>query len=72
MTGGYEAVCVAEKLVADGCEVTLVHRLETVGANVAYPPATVYPARERLVASGVEFVPFGTCARSPPSTWRWR
>jgi 2,4-dienoyl-CoA reductase-like NADH-dependent reductase (Old Yellow Enzyme family) len=61
-TGGYEAISVAEALVAAGAEVTFVHRHETVGAMVDYAPATVYPARERLEAAGVTFIPFGSIA----------
>lgn len=65
-TGGYEAISVAETLAASGVKVTFVHRLETVGANVDYGPVTVYPARERLVEAGVEFIPFGHIVEITP------
>lgn len=56
-TGGYEAVSVTEHLIAQGCEVTFVTRHETVGSTVGFRPATVFPARERMAAAGVELVP---------------
>ncbi|MEV0688224.1 FAD-dependent oxidoreductase [Nocardia sp. NPDC050378] len=55
-TGSYEAISVVEKLIADGHQVTFATRHETVGGTVDFPPATVYPARERMAAAGVEFV----------------
>jgi 2,4-dienoyl-CoA reductase-like NADH-dependent reductase (Old Yellow Enzyme family)/NADPH-dependent 2,4-dienoyl-CoA reductase/sulfur reductase-like enzyme len=56
-TGTFEAVSVADVLVAAGAAATIVSRLEQLGANVPYPPATVEASRERLVAAGVGFVP---------------
>ena len=40
-----------------GASVTVVSRMEQVGANVPYPPATVEASRERLFAARVRFVP---------------
>jgi NADPH-dependent 2,4-dienoyl-CoA reductase/sulfur reductase-like enzyme len=56
-TGGYEAVSVVEQLLAHGCAVTFATRHESVGSTVEFRPATVYPARERMAAAGVEIVP---------------
>lgn len=55
-TGSYEAISVVEKLIAEGCKVTLATRHDSVGGTVLFPPATIYPSRERMVAAGVEFV----------------
>lgn len=56
-SGTFEAISVADVLAAAGASVTIVSRLEQVGANIPYPPATVGASRERLVAAGVGFVP---------------
>lgn len=56
-TGTFEAVSVADTLVAAGASVTIVSRLEQLGANIPYPPATVEASRERLFAANVAFVP---------------
>ena len=56
-TATFEAISAADTLVAAGAEVTIVSRLEQLGANIAYPPATVEASRERLYAAGVQFVP---------------
>ena len=56
-TGTFEAISVADKLLAAGCRVTVVGRFEQLGAKIPYPPATVEASRERLFAAGVEFVP---------------
>jgi 2,4-dienoyl-CoA reductase-like NADH-dependent reductase (Old Yellow Enzyme family)/thioredoxin reductase len=55
--GTFEAVSVADTLLAAGAEVTIVSRLGELGANVPYPPATVEASRERLYGAGVAFVP---------------
>jgi NADPH-dependent 2,4-dienoyl-CoA reductase/sulfur reductase-like enzyme len=65
-TGTFEAISVADVLVAAGASVTIVGRLEQVGANIPYPPATVGASRERLVTSGVEFVPGMALRRIEP------
>lgn len=56
-TGTFEAISVADKLVEGGAAVTIVGRLEQLGAAIPYPPATVEASRERLFAAGVTFVP---------------
>jgi 2,4-dienoyl-CoA reductase-like NADH-dependent reductase (Old Yellow Enzyme family)/thioredoxin reductase len=56
-TGTFEAIGVADTLVAAGAHVTIVAHNEQLGAKVPYPPATVEASRERLFAAGVEFVP---------------
>ncbi|HET6875363.1 MAG TPA: FAD-dependent oxidoreductase [Acidimicrobiales bacterium] len=56
-TGTFEAVSAADKLLAAGASVTIVSRLEQLGANIPYPPATVEASRERLYDAGVEWVP---------------
>ena len=55
-TGTFEAVSVAEKLLAEGASVTFVSRHEGIGARVPFPPATVLPARERLMSGDFDFV----------------
>jgi 2,4-dienoyl-CoA reductase-like NADH-dependent reductase (Old Yellow Enzyme family) len=56
-TGTFEAISVADTLLAAGAAVTIISRLEQLGANIPYPPATVEASRERLLAAGVTFVP---------------
>lgn len=62
-TGTFEAVSVADALLAGGCAVTIASRHERLGAMIPYPPATVAASRERLFAAGVEFVPAVALAR---------
>jgi 2,4-dienoyl-CoA reductase-like NADH-dependent reductase (Old Yellow Enzyme family)/thioredoxin reductase len=56
-TGTFEAISAADRLLDAGASVTIVSRLEQLGANIAYPPATVEASRERLFASRVRFIP---------------
>jgi 2,4-dienoyl-CoA reductase-like NADH-dependent reductase (Old Yellow Enzyme family) len=56
-TGTFEAVSVADTLIAAGAAVTIAGRLEQLGAKIPYPPATVEASRERLFAARVRFVP---------------
>jgi 2,4-dienoyl-CoA reductase-like NADH-dependent reductase (Old Yellow Enzyme family)/thioredoxin reductase len=56
-TGTFEAISTADVLVAAGAAVTVISRMEQVGANVPYPPATVEASRERLFGARVRFVP---------------
>jgi 2,4-dienoyl-CoA reductase-like NADH-dependent reductase (Old Yellow Enzyme family) len=56
-TGTFEAISVAEALLAGGASVTFLSRFEQLGARVPYPPATVEASRERLLSSAFEFVP---------------
>ena len=55
--GTFEAISAADVLVAGGATVTIVSRLEQLGANIPYPPATVEASRERLFGAGMLFVP---------------
>ncbi len=56
-TGTFEAIAVADKLLATGADVTIIGRHEQLGAKIPFPPATVEASRERLFANGVTFVP---------------
>jgi 2,4-dienoyl-CoA reductase-like NADH-dependent reductase (Old Yellow Enzyme family)/thioredoxin reductase len=56
-TGTFEAISAADVLLAAGATVTIVSRLEQLGATIPYPLATVEASRERLYAAGVTFVP---------------
>ncbi len=56
-TGTFEAISVADKLIAAGATVTIIGRHEQLGAKIPFPPATVEASRERLFAEGVVFVP---------------
>jgi 2,4-dienoyl-CoA reductase-like NADH-dependent reductase (Old Yellow Enzyme family) len=55
-TGTFEAISVADQLLADGTSVTFVSRFEALGAQVAFPPATVLAARERLMSGPFDFI----------------
>jgi 2,4-dienoyl-CoA reductase-like NADH-dependent reductase (Old Yellow Enzyme family) len=67
-TGTFEAVSVADKLLAAGVAVTVVGRLDQIGANLPYPPATVEASRERLLGAGVDFVPAMALEAISPTT----
>ena len=56
-TATFEAISAADKLLSGGAHVTIISRLEQLGATIPYPPATVEASRERLLAAGVHFVP---------------
>ncbi len=56
-TATFEAISATDKLLAGGAHVTIISRLEQLGATIPYPPATVEASRERLLAAGVHFVP---------------
>ena len=49
-TGTFEAISVADALLATGAAVTMISRYESIGATLPYPPATVEAARERLMS----------------------
>ncbi len=55
-TGTFEAISVADALLEAGVHVTMVGRLESIGASLPYPPATVEAARERLMSGDFDFV----------------
>jgi NADPH-dependent 2,4-dienoyl-CoA reductase/sulfur reductase-like enzyme len=65
-SGTFEAIAVADRVLAAGSAVTFVSRLEQLGANVVYPPATVEASRERLLGAGVRFVPSMAVASIAP------
>ncbi len=55
-TGTFEAVSVADALLAAGLRVTMVGRNQAIGERLPYPPATVEAARERLLAGDFDFI----------------
>ena len=55
-TGTFEAISVCDTLLEAGLQVTMISRLEGVGARLPYPPATVEAARERLMSGDFDFV----------------
>lgn len=55
-TGMFEAISVADMLLAQGIAVTLVSRYEALAAKMPFPPVTVEAARERLMNNGCDFV----------------
>lgn len=55
-TGTFEAISVADALLVAGVHVTMVGRLESIGATLPYPPATVAAAKERLWSGDFDFV----------------
>jgi 2,4-dienoyl-CoA reductase-like NADH-dependent reductase (Old Yellow Enzyme family)/thioredoxin reductase len=55
-TGTFEAISVADRLLEAGLAVTMVGRLDAIGATLPYPPATVAAAKERLMSGAFDFV----------------
>lgn len=55
-TGTFEAISVADLLLARGVEVTMVSRFESIGARLPFPAVTVEAARERLMAGAFDFI----------------
>lgn len=55
-TGTFEAVSVADALLAAGLKVTMVGRNQAIGERLPYPPATVEAARERLLSGNFDFI----------------
>ena len=55
-TGTFEAISVADVLLEAGLHVTMIGRLESIGAALPYPPATVEAARERLMSGTFDFI----------------
>jgi 2,4-dienoyl-CoA reductase-like NADH-dependent reductase (Old Yellow Enzyme family)/thioredoxin reductase len=55
-TGTFEAISVADALLEAGAAVTMVGRLDAIGATLPYPPATVAAAKERLYGGAFDFV----------------
>ena len=60
--GTFEAISVADVLLAAGLKVTMVSRFEKIGEEVPFPPVTVGAARERLMAGNFDFIG-GHCLR---------
>lgn len=56
-TATFEAISATDALLRAGAKVTVVSRLEQLGATIPYPPATVEASRERLLGAGVAFIP---------------
>jgi 2,4-dienoyl-CoA reductase-like NADH-dependent reductase (Old Yellow Enzyme family)/thioredoxin reductase len=55
-TGTFEAISVCDAALEAGHEVTLVARLDAIGASLPYPPATVAAAKERLYSGRFDFI----------------
>ena len=55
-TGTFEALSVADALLAAGVKVTLISRFEKMGEALPYPPVTVGAARERLMSGEFDFL----------------
>jgi 2,4-dienoyl-CoA reductase-like NADH-dependent reductase (Old Yellow Enzyme family)/thioredoxin reductase len=55
-TGTFEAISVADALLESGVAVTMVGRLDAIGATLPYPPATVAAAKERLYSGAFDFI----------------
>jgi 2,4-dienoyl-CoA reductase-like NADH-dependent reductase (Old Yellow Enzyme family)/thioredoxin reductase len=55
-TGTFEAISVADAFLEAGLEVTMVGRHDAIGATLAYPPATVAAAQERLYSGAFDFI----------------
>lgn len=55
-TGHFEAISVCDAALEAGHAVTMVSRLDTIGASLPYPPATVAAAKERLYSGDFDFV----------------
>jgi len=55
-TGTFEAISVADALLEAGLSVTMVGRLDAIGATLPYPPATVAAAKERLLSGAFDFI----------------
>jgi 2,4-dienoyl-CoA reductase-like NADH-dependent reductase (Old Yellow Enzyme family) len=55
-TGHFEAISVCDAALEAGHAVTMVSRLDAIGASLPYPPATVAAAKERLYGGDFDFV----------------
>lgn len=55
-TGTFEAISVADTLLAAGAAVTMLSRHDAIGATLPYPPATVEAAKERLYSGRFDFI----------------
>jgi len=55
-TGTFEAISVCDAALAADHSVTMVARLDSIGASLPYPPATVAAAKERLYSGAFDFI----------------
>ena len=55
-TGTFEAISVADALLAAGVAVTMISRYDSIGATLPYPPATIGAAKERLMSGDFDFI----------------
>ena len=55
-TGTFEAISVADVLLKEGLQVTMVSRHDSIGARLEYPPVTAGAARERLYSGDFDFI----------------
>jgi len=55
-TGSFEAISVADALLATGAHVTMVGRHDSMGAMLPFPPATVGASKERLMSGDFDFI----------------
>jgi 2,4-dienoyl-CoA reductase-like NADH-dependent reductase (Old Yellow Enzyme family) len=55
-TGSFDAISAAETLCNAGVHVTLVSRLDAIGARLPFPPVTAGAARERLLGGDFDFI----------------
>lgn len=54
--GTFDAISVADELLRQGLEITLVSRFEGLGHGLPFPPVTVGAARERLMSGACDFI----------------
>lgn len=66
-TANFEGIAAADALLAAGASVTVVSRLEQLGATVIAPNVTVGASRERLYGAGVQFLPSMMLRRITPT-----
>lgn len=66
--GSFEAISVADELLARGASVAFISRLEGVGATVPAAMMTVGAARERLAAASVDFIGAAFLVEITPTT----
>jgi 2,4-dienoyl-CoA reductase-like NADH-dependent reductase (Old Yellow Enzyme family) len=65
-TGTFEAISVADALIAAGASVTMVSRLDGIGATLPAPVMTVGESRERLLSGPFTFVGSACIERITP------
>lgn len=55
-TGSFEAISVCDALLEAGVKVTMIGRMDAIGASLPYPPVTVNAAKERLMSGDFDFI----------------